>query len=186
MIAPDPQRLAVVVRRAVLTEFAPDSCIASTLAVIETARYFGVKARPQATTVRVYSRVAWDQREALAEIAPADWPPGAYSVGIDGGAHKPGRWNGHLIALTATVAIDASLDQFSRPRRGLVAEPSAFPLPAGGWANGDPIGFECTERGTVVIYERHADADWRRSPNWRASLPAMRRVVGLAIRELRE
>jgi len=186
MIAPDPQRLAVAVRRAVLTEFAPDSCIASTLAVIETARYFGVKARPQATTIRVYSAIAWDQREALADVPPADWPPGAYSVGIDGGAHKPGRWNGHLIAVTATVAIDASLDQFARPRRGLVVVPTAFPLPDGGWVNGDPLGYECESLSAVVIYERLADADWRRSPNWRASLPAMRRVVGLAIRELRE
>ena len=186
MTVVEPGRLALVVRRCVLAEFSLDSCIASTLAVVEVARYFGVKARPQPTTVRAYSRLAWQERAALADRDPADWPAGAYSVGIDGVApSKPGRWNGHLVAVTATHLIDASLDQLARPRRGLLVVATAFPLPAGGWPDGEPLAYE-NGTGAVVFYDRLRDGDWRRSPNWRRSMPAMRRVVGAAIRELRE
>jgi|SRR5215831_4401093 len=182
---PDLNRLAAEVRSAVLAEFTADSCIASTLAVIETCRYFGVKARPQPTTIRAYSGLAWQQRETLADTDPADWPRGAYSVGIDGVApSKPGRWNGHLVAVTDTHLVDASLDQFARPRHGLNVVATAFRLDAGGWPDGEPVAFARPD-GTVIIYERLRSGDWRRSANWRRSLPAMRRVVGEAIRALR-
>jgi hypothetical protein len=188
-VIPSPQRLAETVREAILGEFSHDSCIASTLAVIEVCRYFGVTARPQPTTIRVYSPLAWRLRDELAATPPADWPSGAHSVGIDGVApHKPGRWNGHLVALTATHLIDASLDQFARPARGLVVKASAFPLPPEGWRDGRLLACAAEAEAGVaaIIYDRLDDADWKSSPNWRRSQPALRRVVGAAIRELRE
>ena len=182
----DPGRLVTVVRRLILREFTHDSCIASTLAVVEVARYFGVKARPQPTTIRAYTARAWQLGDDLAGKAPAAWPEGAYSVGIDGKApSKPGRWNGHLVAVTATHLLDASLDQLARPQHGLTVRATAFEFPAHGWRDGALIGWE-NSRGTVIVYERTRDGDWRRSPNWNASLPTIRRVVGAAIRELRE
>jgi len=179
MTALDPQHVAEVVRRHILTEYRPDSCIASARAVIDVCGYFGIKAKPQPVRLMVWNRLGAEL--AAAKLPVDQWPAAAWSVGIEAtGDYGNGRWDGHLVAVTGTHLIDASLDQASRPDKGITVGPRAELLPAG-WPQRI---VRAAPRGAVVAWEPVEDEHYRDSPNWKPS--AVRaRVCGAAIRELR-
>jgi hypothetical protein len=188
---PAPGAIAAAVRAAVLGEFRRDSCIASARVAIGVCRYWGIPARPLAVRVAAYTRIAWDQRDVLDGLPAELWPEGAWAVGIAGGRHRQGRWNGHLVALAevppGTWLLDPSLDQLARPGRGLAVAAAAFALPQG-W-DGDPAfehAWEAPDGGPVIIYGPLDDDGWRDSPNWAKQDQIIRRVTGAAIRALVE
>lgn len=183
---PHPAVMARAVRQAVLAEFRVDSCIASTRVTIEVCRYWGLMARPQPTRVQAFTPTAWKLRDELVSLPVEQWPPGAYSVGVAGGDHAPGRWNGHLVAVQGRWIIDPSIDQLARPQHGLLVQASAWLMPEA-WAGKlapDETGQVALPDGTVIIYEALDDWKFRQSPNWSAKLPAIKRVTGAAIKWL--
>ena len=184
MSPPGPGAIVTAVREAVLGEYRQDSCIAATRVTIEVCRYFGIAARPEPVRVSAWTPAAWANREALAGVPLGQWPPDAWAVGITGGEHKPGRWNGHLVAVAGEWLLDASLDQLSRPARGLTLRAAAFTLPDG-WDRTEPDTMHIAESsGAVILYAPLGDDAWRRSPNWANGGQGIRRVAGAAIRAL--
>jgi hypothetical protein len=181
---PAPQAIAAVVRPLILERFRPDSCIASTVAVVQVSRYFGQYARTQ--PVRM---CAWNAEAAglmQAGVLMTEWPGSAWSVGVTGTdqVDPNGVWDGHLVAVTATHLIDASLDQFSRPSKGITLTPSAFEL-SPEWAPDGVIAGRM-DGGVVLCYERITATGHRVSSNLSVKHPDIRYVVGSAIRQLRE
>lgn len=182
---PDLEAAARSARAAVLEQFRADSCIATTRVVIAVLRYLGVPARPAAVRVAAHNAAA-DQL-ARAGIAVRDWPAEAYSVGVAAsGQHRPGRWDGHLVALTASRLIDGSLDQLSRPDRGIcLPGPGVFQAPSGWGRPGSPAARFKRADGTIVSYQAVRDRGWRRSPDWAGQSALIRSVTAAAIRQLR-
>jgi len=178
--------LAATVRQAVLTQFRQDSCIASARVTLLVCHYFGIVAKPQAVKVCAYTPLAWEQRARLASLPAEQWPSGAWAVGITGGEHRPGRWNGHLVALAGRWLIDPSLDQLARPHLGLLVAASAWQMPEhwSGQVAEDEQGQITQPDGSVITYDALADTTWRQSPNWSAKAPGIRRCTALAIRHL--
>jgi len=181
--------VAQAVRQAILAEFRHDSCIASTRATLLVLHYFGHIAYPQAVKVQAFNAKAWAMRDELKGLPIEQWPPGAWSVGIAGraGSSRPGRWDGHLVAVSGRWLLDPSLDQLARPAKGIWVEAGAFRMPehwGAGWPE-DEAGLVTQHDGSVILYEPLADTSWRQSPNWSAKLPAIKRVTGEAIRLLR-
>jgi hypothetical protein len=141
--------------------------------------------RPLAVKVAVFNAAA--RPLATAGVPVSDWPPEAHSIGIDGsGQHRPGGWNGHLIAVTGGHLIAGSLDQMSRPHRGItLSGPGVFPVaPEWGAPGSGALEFECGGGG-VIMYEPIADGQWRRSVNWSRKASEIRQASGAAIRLLR-
>lgn len=182
---PPPHLIAATVRPLILQRFRPDSCIATTRAVVEVLHYFGQAARVQ--PVRV---CAWNAEAAAlvaAKVTMSAWPRSAWSVGVTGTDQvaPDGVWDGHLVAVTTTHLVDASLDQFSRPHKGIVLDAAAFEL-APDWATAGRMAMR-QPAGQVLCYERMTAATGHRiSSNLSAKHPDIRYVVGQAIRELRE
>jgi hypothetical protein len=91
---------------------------------------------------------------------------GAYSVIVDD-APRPGRFNGHLILVTEHFVIDPSVDQASRPERGLVATPWFMPRPDGfpeklQWLT---LRSDSGAQLDYLVQDRPA-ADWTTLPDW--------------------
>ena len=162
--------------------FREDSCIACTRITIEVCAYFGVPARPQPVKVAAWTARAWELKDTA--LPPDQWPREAWSTGILTGEQpsRPGRWNGHLVAVTATDLIDPSLSQLSRPDRGLHLAAAAFTIPPG-WQDGEQARITLGD-GTVLVYIPVTNHGYRASPHWSRRSPTIRRVVGAAIRAL--
>jgi hypothetical protein len=178
--------IAGAARAAVLRDYTETSCILTTRVIIETCRYFGIAARPQAVTVQAFNPQAWDL--AQRKVPLADWPPEAHSLGII--RRSPvaaGVWNGHLVAVTDSppFLLDGSLDQASRPKAGIDLRPLVVQLPDGGMAPaGQQLRFTRHD-GVVIIYEKLDDPSWRTSRNWRRRAPEVRDVTGRAVRAVK-
>lgn len=184
----DTDRLLVtaaeVTRKAILERYSATSCIATTRAMIEVLRYFGVTARPWACNIRAFNAAGWDAMEA--GLAEAGWPDGAWCVSIDAAnGPQPGEPAvGHLAAVTKTRLIDASIDQAARPARHLPLAPFAAALPDGF----DPSAMVLHYRhpdGPHLLYGPSGCRSYLTSPNWRKDDPYIRATVAEAIREVR-
>src|SRR5580698_3777331 len=92
-------RLAArVVRGEILQRFRPDSCIPTTRVLVSVLRYFGISARPLAVRAGAYNEAAWTL--AASGVPVSAWPRQAHSVDIQAaGQHRPGGWDGHLVAV---------------------------------------------------------------------------------------
>lgn len=179
-------RITSVVREEVLKHWQPDSCIASTRTLIEVLNYFGHTAIPLPVVVLAFNPAAW---KLNLEGAPIDqWPAEAWSVGVQGSGvmnRESNRWDGHLVALVDNERLlDPSLDQLTRPERGIPMSPGTFRV--ANWSEGTQMLFERPD-GVVIIYERMQDAgDWRKSPDWSKRESLIRSTAGSAIRRLRD
>lgn len=199
--------LALHARAAMAASWSDDSCIAATRLACLLARSVEMPARPVPLRAVVMNPAATRHRERTGELPasmdrPLD-PEAPWCVGVgytpDGGPPAEGRYGGHLVALLgagdATVLVDLSLDQASRPARWITVGPLAVPvgrdaIPAGGalavrldHPGGDP------RRACSVAYlddPRHADGDWEDSPDWRETGRFARLLLALAPRLARE
>lgn len=144
-------------RPILLARMAPNNCIAATRVTIEVLRFFDIICEPLAVTAMLFNKAFLDLGRALGRApTAAEWEAhdGVWSVGI-GAPRQPGDpdvergWYGHLVALTAPLAlgsrmiVDASLDQGSRPQYGIVAPPVALV----------PVGPAFLEAGEYMIGE---------------------------------
>ena len=183
--------IAKITREECRTVWGSRTCIITTRVLIQVLEYFGQPARPQPVIVAVINQAAIDYLDQHPGTPPDEWPPQAWSVGVNGtGISNPAtkNWDGHLVALLDDATgehwlIDASLDQLSRPERGIELEPAVLLLNRP-W---DGRRESWTSPYGALIYEATpTPGDWRHSPDWRSQRAQVQRVAGAAIRRLRE
>jgi hypothetical protein len=177
---PSPAEIMLASREAVLKEFRIESCIATTRVIVNVCAYYGIAAHPMPVSVAAFSRAAW---KLLGDGVPvSDWPREAGSVGVGCrrllGKPLSTQWDGHLVAIAGNYLLDGSLDQVSRPQRGLSLGPLAIGMPR------DWDRVVCRADGVVIIYQPLDDLTWRRSNNWSGRKTEFRRITGTAIRSL--
>jgi hypothetical protein len=182
------QATADAARAAVLRRYRPDSCIATTRVVIEALRYFGVTARPWAVDLQIYNAAAWAARAG--DVPAADWPDDAWTIGIaPAGYAASGATDqnnvGHVVAVTAGRLVDASIDQASRPAKGLTLTPVVAALPDGFNPADTTATIGYTLDGVHLLYRASGSGEFRRSRNWSRS-PENRAIVAETIRALRD
>jgi hypothetical protein len=166
-----------VARRELLKDFRPDCCIATARTVIRVLRYYGFDAQPLAVRAMIFNPIyaaAFDNGTARTQD-DADWKEwmdsvGAWSVGVGYPDGTPG-FGGHLVALVSTSSvffIDASLDQASRPAKGIVLPESIF-IPVTREfliTPGEQLVFR-HDTGMLLVYERIVNESFRSSPDWK-------------------
>lgn len=180
---PDVVRwLAEHSRPILLRSFRSDSCIESTAAAIDVLAAFKIAARALPVEVAAFNAPAVEMldRDMLARDHPDAWDAaGAHSVGIGVAPMptRPDRFAGHLVAVVAgRWLLDLSLDQASRPLRGLTLGPLLVPYLAEQMATGWTT-YE-TANGTTVMYRRSQIVRgpvWRGAPGWTRA--AQRRAI---------
>lgn len=176
-----------VVRQEVLRGWQRDSCIASSRVLSEVLRYFGYTSEPFPVSVCAFNKAGFE-RLNTGDHDVANWPEEAWSVGIQGsGVSKDNRWDGHLVLLVdGRWLVDPSLDQVSRPQRGIELHPAV--LDTGHWADKthDAWAWRDDEDGTVLMYAAMAEpGDWRRSADWMGHKAEVRTTVASVIRTLK-
>lgn len=150
-------------------------CILGTATVVETLRRLGVSARPLVAEAYILNAQAAERLkrgESLEQIYAAMEVDGSWTVGLglDDRAVEPGRWPGHLVATTTNpdMLVDVSLDQASRPQRGIHLETGAWPLEERAQAQGRGPVLLGGDNGELVLYRpRRTDTSYRSSPDWR-------------------
>lgn len=155
--------------------YSPDCCILSTRVAIEALGHFGVKAFPMTVEAFVFNR-KFEQLVSKHGRFPAnraellDWTDrqGGWSLGVGlGGDPEPKKWPGHLVAIVdRAVLIDCSLDQASRPHKGIAIPPIVdAPVTEDFIAGREPIVGRI---GPLVskYQARPMDVSYRRTPDW--------------------
>lgn len=145
-------------RARILERFRPDCCIASTRIAIEVLRRFGIRAKPAPCQVYIATLPLFERLQK--QSFTGKFQPGEHSVGIGYGVPagtRPG-FDGHLVAVTDDSLIDLSLDQASRPHKGIVLLPQRIPF--SGFPLSGTIG-QC-----VVCYTQLNNYDYIQAPDW--------------------
>lgn len=169
------------VRPIILTAFRKDSCIVSSRIGQEVLAYFGVKAEARACIVQAMNPGCWAAYERGEE---PDWPGGDWGVviGKPGEPEEPGRVNYHVaLEVEGGFLLDLSIDQASRPHKGIPLEPFWAPI-IGDLHNGHTHVLE-RDDGCVITY-RLLDRDFSQAPDWK-DRARRKPLVGQAIRQVR-
>lgn len=170
-------RFALLSRDDVIRE----SCIASTKITQEVLRAIGVHSRPLVVSVNIFNQPMARRLAAGQVPIPGNagrWfeEDGSWSVGVAHDADpQPGAFSAHMTLIADNrFLVDSSLDQMSRPHRGINLAPvvirfatseAAAKFTQGGAANRE--GTE-NDEGTVIIYEAHPnDRSYRDSNDWK-------------------
>jgi hypothetical protein len=170
-------RLTVATNVAVRAVYKADTCYLQTRVAVEAADYFGVALRPVGASVTIYNRPLWERLDALDEgeelgpLRDEEW-----SVGMGFGVSGPERGT-HCVAYHdgAGLVLDPSLDQASRPQRGIVVGPSIV--------RAEPEGETIVTNGELVLVyhldpgdmTRLGTPDWTR--NWRPFVGPVIRIM---------
>lgn len=154
-----------------------DTCVLSSNIGRAVLRSYGIDARPLAVRALVCNRVAWEATEGdltrLWEMTLEDAPEEFWTVGLGFGEREPGRFPGHLILSTRNPdrIIDLTLDQASRPDKGIRLEPFSDDVDREAlrkFERGEGVlRTDDAEDGSVVAYGRVPDLDYRRGTDWR-------------------
>lgn len=176
-----------------------DSCILSARLTIEVARYFGLpKVRPLAVSAAVFNAPGFEEYEAWHNSPPETRGPmglkgeDSWAVGIEGSdlnvftrGDKGGRWNGHLMVQAQDLFFDFSLDQFSRPEKGMAVDVGLFPVQDIWTEHG--VAVYRRHDGVAVVYRSLDGAKgYTNAPDWRMSKWWHRHVVGQLINRMKE
>jgi hypothetical protein len=186
---------ARLVRAGVLERFRPDTCILTVRALLDVCSYFGVPARALAARVQVYNAAMAAVVRAHGLEPPRDvldraLAAGAWSVAVGYPPQPPAPpapWYGHLVAVVGDdLLVDPSLDQASRPQKGIaVPVPVLFRADPGGLSGRRATPLVGPD-GTLVLYDALPDErGHRRTPDWTDEV-RRRRIVGDAVRALKD
>lgn len=177
--------LRIYARPEILKWFAPDSCIASTRVIFDLLRQYEMKPLAMACSVRVLNeallkRIEKEGRHPVDDYELRRWSTqdGSWNVGIGRtGVLRKHRWDGHLVVLAyRKVLIDISIDQASRPRKGIVLKPLAVTAPDD-WADGT-TDFAIPEGRCALIYRAQPDnRDWVRTTGWTGHKDLRKQIV---------
>lgn len=167
---PKPIRLLVELGRPViLSRWRSDSCVASTAIGMKVLRRFGIESYPLPVQMGAYNEVFLEMLEGLGNLQEEPAPDvqqywlerGAWSIEVDEDASDG---IGHLVLSTKRHLIDLSLDQASRPHKGIVLEPHACEVP-NSFHEGEAFGT--TINRTLVIYRKNPTRRaFLESPDW--------------------
>jgi hypothetical protein len=145
-------------RKRMLRRWAPDSCIAATRIAVDVLAHYGIAARPQGTRVTAITHKLLD-RQASGNF-DGKLRAGEYIIKI--GNPESDRavfYQGHVIALTSKHLIDMSLDQASRPHKGLCLTNAVLP-----WDGKFPVTVWHDD--LVFGYVLFDDESFYQSPDW--------------------
>lgn len=127
MSIPRPVRLLTEHGRPIIRRnFRADSCIASTAISIKVLNHFGIQAFPMPAHMAVFNQRYLDMMERLADRPEESitdeekqyWlEEGAWSLEVED------REVGHVVACTKKLLIDMSIDQATRPAKGIILTP---------------------------------------------------------------
>lgn len=196
-------------RPLILEYFSKDSCVATARIVIDTLDYFGIPSRPIAVEAIIFNgeaRAIIESGASLAELYQAMAPiplsrrGGPWTLGL-GMIDDPKVAAGHVVVHVPSSfeLLDLSIDQASRPQKGLVLNPMAIRLSGSTFAE-DPsatISLEVPQTdgfAPAYIEYRHAQKSlFQHSPNWRRTSSSgnegrrvFTEVTGRAIRMVKE
>jgi len=168
----------VKARKIILERYFPDSCVLSTAVTIELCKKLGIKGvEPLSCTVVAYNpELTEKMKEKGRFITEQDeFNDAEYSVGvgfIEGKHNGLKGWGGHLIAVGKDFLVDLSLDQASRPERGMnftpllwLAETSKDRQRLKDFIHGDINLIVMLENGCTLSYHR-IELDHTVSPDW--------------------
>lgn len=159
--------------------FNRDICVLSGWAGRELLRRFGISAKPVAVRAVALNDVFWEltgedwDKVFSVNLEDDDVPDEAWSVGIGFGPESPGRWPGHLVLTTRNpdMLLDLTLDQASRPERGINLYPLADEIERGvlqAFERGEgTLSFYDPETGTRVAYGMIPDLKPNSGTDWR-------------------
>jgi hypothetical protein len=191
-------------RAAMLTRYAPNSCIAGVAIACEALWAYGYSGYPVVVSTRVANpaSAAWtDEQRALGWPDPPSRPRPADGWNVDLGlpetpvVGRGGLTAGrelHMVAFVEDGApdegwlLDPTLDQAARPARGIHVEPSRLRIgPDEGprWLAGEAtLGWHDRDGGLVLYTVRPGVTWYRSSPNWGRRDAAVRaRIVGAIV-----
>lgn len=172
--------------------FKRDTCVFHTRTAVQVFRELGITVQPRSVQVSAmneafYSRVA--RGEIPTEENKEEWvKSGAWIVQVgrmpwEGRQHQEGRFDGHLVtAVEGKWLFDPTLDQASRPAKGINLKPGWFPAADLLEGRAESIAAEVGEPASYVLYSllEGADARWLNAGDWR--LPprdaSWKRLVG--------
>ena len=153
------------------------SCISSTRLAVEYLRGRNIKAEPLTVRAHVLSPAMVEKINQYGGL-PEDkatidrWYEESDQVwGIGLGMSEipaeAGNWPGHLVALVENkYLLDLSIDQASRPERGLLLEPFFIEVPSD-FLQGGGISVAATSGAELHYWARPADKSFLQAGDWR-------------------
>lgn len=173
---PDEQwleRFAKVTRAATLEYYRRDSCITSARIGAAVLRHFGVLVRLVPVRLLAVTADLYEKYQQGHDLNDPALKGIGHSVLIQGtgrvSVSPDGRrlWNGHVVLVLKHPAtlVDLSIDQASRPEKGLVLdEPVVMPVPdAQAFRAGEPLAAR-NHDGTFLLYRVIEDDGWKAQP----------------------
>lgn len=165
--------LVEMARPMILRRFRPSSCIASTRVAIDVLARFGMPAEPLPVTVYICNEIFARHVERVGQPATEEEARRLFEV--DGGhtiliGDRPDAdtqgYPGHLVCLLRPdLMIDLSIDQATRPQKGIVLRPFAVPVTAD-FVDGRSARV-VGQNGCVLRYQRHPHRGFKNSGDWR-------------------
>ena len=166
----------VSIRRTILQQFNPDSCIASTRVGQALLEMFRTESFALSVTLSIFNQAMMLRASQEGGLPPTQavtkrWAAecGAWSVGV--GFPVPGagndRWPGHLVLIVQRKWLwDLSIDQANRPERGIVFKTPPVLTVTERFLRGREKLVEWWD-GSLLVYDaRPDDKSFRMSSNW--------------------
>jgi hypothetical protein len=188
--------LVVHARPIMLEQVRPDSCIAMTRVGCEVLNHFGYVAAPLNVEALIVNR-EYHRRLEAGLIAPdrkptdEDFAAGAWGIGMGLEEHMRQLATqgvnpaGHVVAVVGAYLVDLSLDQASRPEKGINLAPHCFEFDGDVYA-GACWTYRINGGEAFVEYQLRPDLEtWRDSPDWRQGLKRYRSEIGRIVRAIR-
>lgn len=160
----------------------PDSCVLASRVAIDVLSHYGYAASPHPVAIMASNDVRW---QAMQSGRDGPWvdKAGGYSVGV--GRLPTSNETRHLVVVVPAQLkmIDLSLDQFSRPEKGIPLQPTWFDIHPE-WSSGSSASMALKSAHGVHLYYEHgqwsafaSSVDWlnpkRAQPFVRATLAAI-------------
>lgn len=164
-------------------------CIEAARICVAAWRRAGVDCKAVACDVWAFNAKGWGL--ANLNVAAADWPADAWSVGCDCDDRSlhtsrsdgsTSRFNGHVVIVGAGWLADVTAQQFHRPSKGIVLHGAV--LAERPDDEREPVAYRA-DTTTVVYRLRPEMASWRLTPAWRQDLDyaTLDRLVDVACGE---
>lgn len=168
--------------------FGRDTCVFAGWTAREVLRRLGVVAKAVAVRAVVANPIAWEHTngdwDKLLEGDEFGHGEGGWVmlVGASKGEPEPGRWCGHLVLTgrNPDFFLDLTLDQASRPEKGIVFEPALEEVPRRELrafeAGTKPLAF-ASDSGARIAYAMIPDLSPSSGRDWDAASDEQVRAI---------
>ena len=164
------KRMLAAVRDRVLQHYRPDSCIATTKAIIEIVRpadAYALHVKALVMNGPFVDLLGSGADPESPEGIAAGTESGAWAVHVGAGDPEPGKWAGHLVAIVERKwLVDASIDQASRPEHDIhLTEPVVAKVTEAFLRGKEPL-LVVVKKAFIRYDAVPGDKSYRASPNW--------------------